>query len=399
MGAFKDIEVHVVSSSDDRELVEYDNPKAITPGDINSKEKFIEAITGLVYHMKVIVKPSFKLQGADGIRIGVRIDGGVVNQRTYYDRDTVKQRQRTGSPFIDSKVKFQEGSIWRKSTYSFGSLNIDEELDIEKELLDRQASQLGSIKVWVQRATRKKLSVPVKRDGAEMYTPLTSADTSKEMVKKKHISHAMVPGETTASKELGFREYEYCEYTENNCHSLVFMFRYRSRMHLQLLGIIPQSPMSTSVEPEIREPTTEDQTSPMTDTARESNRPMKSEAQATENEDEERTQRGQREQVGQDRIQVLEKENRELYEQVQRLNAKISGFTTLNDQMTSFLQNMTGSQTTTAPSPPVVPKLESGATATPSASSPRSVSIKRERASTASNRSSKRPKVIDLTDD
>ncbi|MCJ1265365.1 hypothetical protein MMC22_005242 [Lobaria immixta] len=399
MVAFKDIEVHVVSSSDDRELVEYDNPKAITPGDINSKEKFIEAITGLVYHIKVIVRPSFKLHRADGIKIRVKIDGGVVNQSNYYVRDTVNQRQRTGSPFIISEVKFREGSIWQKSTYSFGSLNIDEELDIEKELLDRQACQLGSIKVWVERVTHKKLRVPVKRSGTERYRPLTSADTSKEMVKKKHISHAMVPGETTASKGPGFKKYKCREYTKNNCHSLQFVFRYRSRMHLQLLGIIPQSPMSTSVEPEIREPTTEGQTSPMIDTARESIRPMKSEAQATENEDEEQTQRGQREQAEPDRIQLLEKENRQLYEQVQRLNADISGFTTFKDQMTSFLQNINGSQTTTAPSPSVAPKLETGATATPSASSPRSVSIKRERASTASNRSSKRPKVIDLTDD
>ena len=124
MVAFKDIEVHVVSSSDDRELVEYDNPKAITPGDTNSKEKFIEAITGLVYHIKVIVRPGFKLHRADGIKIRVKIDGGVVSHYTYYDRDTVKQRQRTGSPFINSKATFREGSTWRKSTYSFGSLNI-----------------------------------------------------------------------------------------------------------------------------------------------------------------------------------------------------------------------------------------------------------------------------------
>lgn len=124
MVAFKNIDVHVVSSSDDREFVEYDDPRLIHKRDTNSKEKFIEAITGLVYHIKVIVRPSFKLHRADGISIGVKIDGRVVSHSTYYDRDTVKQRHGTGSPFIDSKVKFREGSIWRKSTYSFRSLNV-----------------------------------------------------------------------------------------------------------------------------------------------------------------------------------------------------------------------------------------------------------------------------------
>ena len=70
------------------------------------------------------MRPSFKLHRADGINIGLKIDGGVVSHYTYYDRDTVKQRQRTRSPFIDSRVRFREGSIWRKSTFSFGSLNI-----------------------------------------------------------------------------------------------------------------------------------------------------------------------------------------------------------------------------------------------------------------------------------
>ena len=120
----EDIEVHIVSSSDDCDLVEYDNPKAITSGDKTSKEKFIEAITGLVYHIKVIVKPSFKLYGADGINIGFMIDGGVVRLRDYYTRDVVEERQRTGLPFINSSASFQEGSIRRRATYSFGSLNI-----------------------------------------------------------------------------------------------------------------------------------------------------------------------------------------------------------------------------------------------------------------------------------
>lgn len=191
-------------------------------------------------------------------------------------------------------------------------------------------------------------------------------------------------------------------------------------MHLQVLGIIPQSPVPTSVEPEIREHTTEDQrTLPIArtnvrsvfgsrsptqvslilrQTAQECTRTVKSEAQVVRNNDEEPTQLGQRlysEQAETDRIQVLEKENRELYEQLRSLNANISEFKSFKDHMTTFLQGLPGGTTVTAPSLPVAPRT----------------SIKREHvkeedrdehrghALTATNRPSKRPKVIDLTDD
>lgn len=66
---------------------------------------------------------------------------------------------------------------------------VDEDLEIDNEQLDQQASKLGCIEVGVERVTRKSLSQHLTRKST--YKPLPSADTSKEMVKRKYISHAM----------------------------------------------------------------------------------------------------------------------------------------------------------------------------------------------------------------
>lgn len=124
MVTIKDVEVHIVSSSDGRELVEFDNPKAIASTDNYLSERFIEAITYQAYHIEVKLKPSFKLYAADGIKINLYVDGGTVNQSQFYDRDSVEKKQKTGSPIIYSTAIFREGAVWHQVTFSFGSLEI-----------------------------------------------------------------------------------------------------------------------------------------------------------------------------------------------------------------------------------------------------------------------------------
>lgn len=140
MVTLKGIEVHVVSSSDNCELLEYDNPNAGSSSDENTTEKFIEAVTDLTYHIKINVNPCFKLYDADGILIWLKIDGGVVSHSRFYDRDRVVEKQRTGSSFIDDSFTYQEGSVLRKSKYSFGSLNIGKSYEILVSLKSNNAS-------------------------------------------------------------------------------------------------------------------------------------------------------------------------------------------------------------------------------------------------------------------
>lgn len=66
---------------------------------------------------------------------------------------------------------------------------VDEELNLEKEALDKQADAIGSIKVSAERVIRRKLSAPDHR--ANQYTPDIPTDVAKEIIKDRKISHAI----------------------------------------------------------------------------------------------------------------------------------------------------------------------------------------------------------------
>ncbi|MCJ1464553.1 hypothetical protein MMC07_003166 [Pseudocyphellaria aurata] len=104
--------------------------------------------------------------------------------------------------------------------------------------------------------------------------------------------------------------------------------------------------------------------------------------------------------------QALKQESQKLHEQVRRLNADLSEYKSLGERMTAVLQSLPNNKTTTASMLPVVPAATSESTITPSGPLPESDSIKRERIKeeddevhtlTATIRTSKRSKVIDLT--
>ncbi|MCJ1469678.1 hypothetical protein MMC07_008314 [Pseudocyphellaria aurata] len=226
------------------------------------------------------------------------------------------------------------------------------------------------------------------------------------MVKKKNISHAVVPGKVEARPRLEMEEYTYPEYIERNCQSLRFYFRYRSRMHLQLLGIISESPEPISAEPEtneVHEAATNDHTTPVISSTKESTRTIQTD------QDEEQTRLGQRSFPGNaetDRTQALERTIQELHEQIRLLNAEVSENRNFRERMATLFQSLPNNETTTASMLPVVPTATSESTITPSGSLPRANIIKRERikeeghgGQALTNRPKKRSKVIDLTSD
>ena len=65
----------------------------------------------------------------------------------------------------------------------------DEDFKQEKEALDIQAKNLGVINVSVVRVKRRKRSVPKIR--GSLYNPNIAQNVAKELVKQRHISHAM----------------------------------------------------------------------------------------------------------------------------------------------------------------------------------------------------------------
>lgn len=124
MVLIEDIEVRIASSASGEALIEYDDPKAAPSGNGFSATKFIEAVTGLEYQVEVYIKPSFELWDADGLDIGVNIDGGVVNQFKFHRISGVEACKKNGKPITVDSTVYQEGSKWYETPFSFGALNI-----------------------------------------------------------------------------------------------------------------------------------------------------------------------------------------------------------------------------------------------------------------------------------
>ncbi|KAI4125052.1 MAG: hypothetical protein LQ341_007006 [Variospora aurantia] len=260
MAILKDVEVRVVTKANKQQLTEYDKPNAVVAaaGD-DSIEKYVEAKTGEDFQVEVYFKKSFDCFDAWGISVDINFDGGVVSFAEMYSKREIRKQQDAEEAVIFDSVYHREGSLCSDVGFRFGSLNLgkswtlsslitltlnaDENMDSSKDTLEAQAVNLGVISIKIVRVNRELLPKPMEIRG--FYKPLASVDVSKELIKKEHISNVMQPGEKTRTKTMGLQYYKYKTYKGKNCGFSVFKFRYRSKMHLQLLGCISGSPSPT----------------------------------------------------------------------------------------------------------------------------------------------------------
>ena len=78
------------------------------------------------------------------------------------------------------------------SSANFNNLiDADEALDLDNELADRQADSMGRIRINIERVASKKLAKP-RNIKKSFYNPLASTSCAKDLVKDRHIGHAMV---------------------------------------------------------------------------------------------------------------------------------------------------------------------------------------------------------------
>ncbi|KAI4124918.1 MAG: hypothetical protein LQ341_007019 [Variospora aurantia] len=262
MAILKDVEVRVVTKANKQQLTEYDKPNAVVAaaGD-DSIEKYVEAKTGEDFQVEVYFKKSFDCFDAWGIYVGINIDGGVVSFAEVYSKHKVRELQDGKIAIIFDSVHQPEKSVGSLVGFRFGSLNLgkswtlsilisltlngaDENMDSSKDTLEAQAENLGVINITIDRVNRKRLPKP--KEKGSFYKPLASINVSKELIKKELVSSFVGrPGEKTLVKPLPLEYYKYKRYKGKNCGFSVFKFRYRSKMHLQLLGCISGSPSPT----------------------------------------------------------------------------------------------------------------------------------------------------------
>ena len=202
MAILKDVEVRIVSTSTNDPFLEYDDPKAKATGDTFLVEKYIEAETGKESRISIYIKPGFELLGAHAVNIGIKTSDGHVYFCKHYKKSMVLDGRDKGNPFIFKHVRYVEGNVG----FAFGSLEIgerlsnslvktfliyskDEDIEIDKEAINKQADTIGSIVVYVERANKIECAEPELGFAAKFPPGNTGMKVAKELVKEKHVSH------------------------------------------------------------------------------------------------------------------------------------------------------------------------------------------------------------------
>ncbi|KAL8919678.1 MAG: hypothetical protein Q9172_004867 [Xanthocarpia lactea] len=245
MAILDNIEVRVVLKDNQEVLQEYNKPDSTMADEPHSIEKYIEAKTGQDFEVQVFIKEDFKCGPGWGIGIGIKIDGGVVDYCYYLTNARVEEFKKLMKPAIFRSVRHTEGSLHSRIGFRFGSLTIDEDIDVAPDVLDGQAADLGTIRIWISKVDRKCL--PRARPLGSHYNPLETTDVVKELVKDKHVGSVLQPGEKIPARDHGMEYYKYK--SVHGCPKTNFLFRYRSEMDLRLLHCISGSPSPDDFSP------------------------------------------------------------------------------------------------------------------------------------------------------
>lgn len=126
MAILNDVEVRVVSKATGQSLDEYDKPDSAPAADDFFVEKYVEAKTGEDFAVEIRVKEGFDYLRAWGIRIGLKIDGGVVSYCRYLSKENVAHCRAVGAPVILDSVWHSDGKVHSRIGFQFGSLNMSE---------------------------------------------------------------------------------------------------------------------------------------------------------------------------------------------------------------------------------------------------------------------------------
>ena len=129
MDLFKGILVQVISN--DQILDSYNDPDASDHENPYRRRRYIEAVTGATFAIKVIITDQFdfrKIHRNDGILVDLTVDGHDWDHGCYCTREDVEDEWATGEPCTISFHEFEHFSDktgkWMKSEYSFNALKL-----------------------------------------------------------------------------------------------------------------------------------------------------------------------------------------------------------------------------------------------------------------------------------
>lgn len=106
MDPFKGLLVHVISNG--QVLESYDDPDASDHEDPYQRQRYIEAVTGATFAVKMIITDQFDfchISRKDGIEVRFRIDGNDMGVKYYQTRAKIEERLEARVPYA---IQFDE---------------------------------------------------------------------------------------------------------------------------------------------------------------------------------------------------------------------------------------------------------------------------------------------------
>ena len=123
MDLFKDIKIEVISNN--KSLPLYDPTDASEADDAYTRRKFVEAVTGAEFKVRVIVSKSIDLNSCMAVRIAYDYDGSGFWGKNFNTR-TLRETFIRGDDFVDechSLTTFcEQSNQWKQGKLSFGAL-------------------------------------------------------------------------------------------------------------------------------------------------------------------------------------------------------------------------------------------------------------------------------------
>ena len=129
MAISKDVEVKIISMHTHRPLAEYNKPGVLATS--SEIERYIESESDTGFRIVVTLKKGFHYQGADGVSVLIRIDGGTVKIRRNYEKAFALPYEYRKLRIIHSDVSYaisdamvKRDNEWLSTFFRFGAVSV-----------------------------------------------------------------------------------------------------------------------------------------------------------------------------------------------------------------------------------------------------------------------------------
>ncbi|KAL9587585.1 MAG: hypothetical protein Q9212_000162 [Teloschistes hypoglaucus] len=230
MAHFKEATFEIISGNESLPI--YDDPDGTTEEDSEEIQKYVEAVTGATFEVKVTLDQSFYWDKCDAVRVSIDFDG---NPGVYRDIDRnavlVTKTEGSSARLVGMLRYHPESDQWTRGKYSFGALDVTDSNGAK--LSPQELKDLGKFRVRYQRIYYGKVSSrSSKADKAARYSNVVDSVPSGPAA--ANVEKIPLPG------PLG--------------EEVTMNFLYRSRNTLQMIGCIPSTSPESSSTPDATNP-------------------------------------------------------------------------------------------------------------------------------------------------